>query len=215
MKVMAFNGSPRKKKWNTVTMLENALEGARSAGAETGLIHLYDMQFSGCISCFSCKKLNRKEDGVCSVQDELAPVLKRIRETCEALIIGSPIYYGCETASTRAFLERLCYPYNRYAKDTRSLFPRHMKTAMIYTMNVTEESFGDLGYDRQFEKTRKMLETHFGSCEVLVASDTLQYSDYDLYESERFDEKAKMKRHVEVFPEDCQRAYDLGGRLAS
>ncbi len=28
MEVMAFNGSPRKKKWNKVTLLESALQGA-------------------------------------------------------------------------------------------------------------------------------------------------------------------------------------------
>jgi hypothetical protein len=38
MKVIAFNGSPRKK-WNTATLLEKALEGAASQGAETELIH--------------------------------------------------------------------------------------------------------------------------------------------------------------------------------
>ena len=79
MFVMAFNGSPRKKGWNTVTLLENALEGAESAGAETALVQLYDMTFSGCISCFSCKRLDRKEDGVCSIVDELTPVLDRVQ----------------------------------------------------------------------------------------------------------------------------------------
>jgi multimeric flavodoxin WrbA len=54
MNVMAFNGSP-KKKWNTATLLEKALEGAASQGAETELIHLYDLDFKGCISCFACK----------------------------------------------------------------------------------------------------------------------------------------------------------------
>jgi len=57
MKVMAFNGSPRKK-WNTATLLEKALEGASSKGAETELIHLYDLNYKGCISCFSCKMKN-------------------------------------------------------------------------------------------------------------------------------------------------------------
>jgi multimeric flavodoxin WrbA len=42
MKVMAFNGSPRKK-WNTATLLERTLEGAASQGAKTELIHLYDL----------------------------------------------------------------------------------------------------------------------------------------------------------------------------
>ena len=49
MKVIAINGSPRKK-WNTATMLEKALEGATSEGAETELIHLYDLNFKGCTS---------------------------------------------------------------------------------------------------------------------------------------------------------------------
>ena len=71
MKIMAFNGSPRKKNWNTVTLLEHALQGAASVGAETELVQLYDLDFSGCISCFSCKKRNRKADGVCAVQDDL------------------------------------------------------------------------------------------------------------------------------------------------
>ena len=80
MKVMAFNGSPRKKRWNTITLLENALEGAQSAGAETELVHLYDLSFSGCISCFSCKKIERKENGVCAVKDDLTPILVQIKE---------------------------------------------------------------------------------------------------------------------------------------
>ncbi len=44
MKVIGINGSPRKK-WNTSTLLEKALEGAASEGAETELIHLYDLNF--------------------------------------------------------------------------------------------------------------------------------------------------------------------------
>ena len=46
MKVMAFNGSPRKK-WNTVTLLEKAIEGAASQDAETSLVHLYELEFTG------------------------------------------------------------------------------------------------------------------------------------------------------------------------
>ena len=41
MKVLAINGSPRKQ-WNTATLLNKALEGAYSKGAETELINLYD-----------------------------------------------------------------------------------------------------------------------------------------------------------------------------
>jgi multimeric flavodoxin WrbA len=214
MKVMAFNGSPRKKKWNTITLLENALEGAMSAGAETELVQLYDLSFSGCISCFSCKDLSRKEDGVCAVQDDLTPVLDRVKEA-DALIIGSPVYYGAESASTRAFLERLFFPYMKYAKDMQSIFPRPINTAMIYTMNVPENMLTQMGLDRMFGSTKNCLEMHFGPCELLLSTDTLQYSDYDKFESELFDKEAKYKRHAEVFPEDCRRAFELGVRMAS
>jgi multimeric flavodoxin WrbA len=54
MKVIALNGSPRKK-WNTSTLLKHALDGAASRGAKTELIHLYDYNYKGCISCFACK----------------------------------------------------------------------------------------------------------------------------------------------------------------
>jgi multimeric flavodoxin WrbA len=211
---MAFNGSPRKKNWNTVTLLNNALKGAASAGAATELVQLYDLRFSGCISCFSCKKIGREKDGVCAVQDDLTAVLDRVRDA-DALIIGTPVYYGTESSSTRAFLERLCFPYNKYAKDMRSLFPRRIQTALMYTMNVNQATLESMGYDRHFEATRMTLERHFGPCELLLCTDTLQYGDYDRYESERFDRQAKAKRHAEVFSKDCRRAFELGVRMAS
>lgn len=43
MRVMAFNGSPRKKMWNTVALLRHVLKGAASVGAKTELLHLYDL----------------------------------------------------------------------------------------------------------------------------------------------------------------------------
>ena len=213
MNVMAFNGSPRKKNWNTATLLNNALEGAASAGAETELIQLYDLNFSGCISCFSCKKISRKKDGVCAVQDDLTSVLDRVRNA-DAMIIGTPVYYGAESASTRALLERLCFPYNKYSKDRKSLFPRRISTALIYTMNVGQELLETLGYDRHFSITKTALERHFGTCELLLCTDTLQFDDYSKYESEMFDTEAKIKRHAEVFPNDCKRAFELGVRVA-
>lgn len=214
MKVMAFNGSPRKKKWNTVTLIESALQGAQSTGAETELIQLYELKFSGCISCFSCKRLSRKTDGVCAVQDDLTPVLDRVKEA-DALIIGTPVYHGAESAATRAFLERLGFPYLKYSKDGRSLFPRRINTAMIYTMNAPEPMLPQIGHDRVFAATQMMLQFYFGACELLLSTDTLQYSDYDKFEAESFDKEAKWRRHAEVFPDDCRRAFELGVRMAS
>lgn len=54
MVVIGVNGSPRKQ-WNTATLVSKALEGAAAQGAETELVHLYDLDFKGCKSCLACK----------------------------------------------------------------------------------------------------------------------------------------------------------------
>ena len=53
-KIYAVNGSPRKS-GNTAVLLQKALDGAAAQGAETRLIHLTDLAYSGCKSCFGCK----------------------------------------------------------------------------------------------------------------------------------------------------------------
>ena len=70
MKVLAVNGSPRKN-WNTATLLRKALEGAASQGAETEFIHLYDLNFKGCQSCFACKTIGGKSYGKCARKDDI------------------------------------------------------------------------------------------------------------------------------------------------
>ena len=67
-------------------------------------------------------------------------------------------------------------------------------------MNVSEELLKMLGYDLHFESTRMHLEMYFGACELMLSTDTLQYNNYEKYESEMFDTEAKVKRHAEVFP---------------
>jgi len=90
MKIIVFNGSPRKA-WNTATLLNKALEGAASQGAETELIQLYDLNYKGCKSCFDCKMKNGKSYGKCAENDDLTPILGRIEEV-GGIILGSPIY---------------------------------------------------------------------------------------------------------------------------
>ena len=70
MKVIAVNGSPRKN-WNTTTLLQKALDGAKSKGADTEIIHLYDLNFKGCTSCFACKRKNNLNIGHCAMKDDL------------------------------------------------------------------------------------------------------------------------------------------------
>jgi multimeric flavodoxin WrbA len=211
MKLLAFNGSPRKK-WNTAQLLEQALKGAESEGAKTKLYHLYDLDFKGCISCFACKRAGGKSYGHCAVKDDLQPIFEKI-EKADAILIGSPIYLGITTGVTRCFLERLIYPYLVYDADRSTLFKKKIRTAFIYTAGATNEMVKEMGFERNAKGTEMAMERIFGSCESFFVTDTLQFDDYAKYIAPRFDSGAKKKRHKEQFPLDGKRAYDLGARL--
>ena len=210
MKVLAFNGSPRKK-WNTSTLLENALEGAASQGAETELIHLYDLNYKGCISCFACKTIGGKSYGKCAVKDDLAPIFKKI-EVANAIILGSPIYYGTVSGEMKSFMERLLYPYMTYLDPPQLLFPKKINTGFIYTMNATEEQMKKFGHHIRLNEI--ILKMIFGASESLFSCDTYQFKDYSKVVADRFDADKKAQRRKEVFPKDCEKAFEMGARFA-
>ncbi|MBJ6723723.1 flavodoxin family protein [Geomesophilobacter sediminis] len=211
MKVIAVNGSPRKQ-WNTALLLEKALEGAAARGAETEIIHLYDLNFKGCMSCFACKTRGGPSYGRCGYDDDLTPILKKI-EDADALIIGSPIYFGNVTGELHSFLERLLFPYGTYTEPPQSLFPRKINTAIIYTMNMRKEQARELGYFQQLSGHERTLEEWFGASESLYSFDTYQFDDYNRVVADRFDPGKKAKRREHIFPLDLQNAFDLGSRL--
>jgi multimeric flavodoxin WrbA len=211
MKIMAFNGSPRKK-WNTATLLQKGLEGAASKGAETELIHLYDQNYKGCISCFACKTIGGKSYGRCAVQDDLAPIFSRVEEA-DAIIMGSPIYWGDVSGEMKSFIDRLMFQYTTYTNPPGSLFSKKIKTGFIYTMNVTEEIMKQWQYAVNFNRYEAALKRIFGESEYMCCFDTLQFDDYSKVLATRFDPVKKKQRHDEVFPVDCQKAFEMGVRL--
>ncbi|MFZ4858303.1 MAG: flavodoxin family protein [Desulfuromonadaceae bacterium] len=213
MKAIAINGGPRKK-WNTSILLNRALEGAAAGGAETETVHLYDLNFKGCVSCFACKTRGGTSYGRCGYRDGLSPVLEKIA-AADILLIGSPIYFGTVTGELRSFLERLLFPYGTYTEPPRSLFPGTLRSGLIYTMNVSEEQAGNLGYFTHLANNERVLQQRFGSAESLYSFDTLQFEDYAVVEADRFDPVHKAKCRQEIFPVDVQKAFELGKRLAT
>jgi multimeric flavodoxin WrbA len=211
MKVIAINGSPRKK-WNTATLLEKALEGANSEGSEVELIHLYDLNFKGCTSCFSCKLKGGKSYGKCAMKDELTPVLEKLKDA-DAVILGSPIYLGNSTGEMRSFMERYVFPYLTYSDNLPSLYPKNTPVGFIYTMGVKEEYLDMLGLRKTIELNENFTKRIFGYSESLYSADTYQFDDYSKYVSDRFDPEEKAKRRKEVFPYDCKKAFEMGVRF--
>ena len=211
MKAIAINGSPRKK-WNTATLLERALEGAASEGAETEIIHLYDLNFKGCISCFACKLKDGKSYGKCAMNDELTPVLEKLKDA-DAVILGSPIYLGNSTGEMRSFMERYIFPFLVYSENPRSLYPRNIPLGYIYTTGAKEENFDVFGLHKVIELNEGVATRIFGYSESLYSTDTYQFDDYLKYVADRFDPEEKAKRREEVFPKDCEKAFEMGIRF--
>ena len=213
MKVIGINGSPRRK-WNTATLIKETLKGAKSEGAETELINLYDLNYKGCKSCFACKTKGSKSYGRCNVRDDLTEVFERI-EDADALILGSPIYFGVVTGEMRSFMERLIFPYFTYTNPPQSLFPKEIKSGFIYTMNIPEELVKEYGYSLQFKNNEQYLSLLFGSLESFFSYDTYQFKDYSKVVCERFDPEHKTKHREEQFPRDMEGAFEMGVRMVN
>ena len=99
-KVVAFIGSPRKK-GNTVKTVNEILKGVKEAGGETKIYYLNDMNIKPCQGCLYC----RKEES-CAIKDDMQTVYQDMKEA-DAIVIGSPIYFGQMSAQTKIFIDRL------------------------------------------------------------------------------------------------------------
>ncbi|AJA46941.1 multimeric flavodoxin WrbA [Clostridium pasteurianum DSM 525 = ATCC 6013] len=212
MKAIAINGSPRKT-WNTATLLKKALEGAKSRGAETELINLYDLNYRGCISCFACKRKDSdKFVGHCAMKDDLTEVLEKVVSS-DVLIMGSPIYLGNVTGQMRSFFERLIFMNLSYDEGKLNNFYGKINTGLIYTMNITQDALDKLGYKYIFDTNERYMKLLNGESESLIVTDTYQFEDYDKYNASKFNEKHKAQIKAEQFPLDCERAFQMGERL--
>jgi len=102
MKVTAFCASPRKN-GNTDLLIEEALKGAMSEGAQVEKIMLQKIKMGFCIGCRRCKDSDFEQ--MCSVKDEMTEIYQKIVDS-DAIIIGFPIYTGRECGQLSTFLDR-------------------------------------------------------------------------------------------------------------
>lgn len=207
--IVAVNAGPRTG-WNTDTLVTRASEGAQSRGAVVERFDLYRLErYTGCVSCFGCKK--EKFKGHCVCRDGLTPVLDAIRES-DGLIVGSPNYLGELTASFRALYERLVFQSLTYNLETPCCSARPVPVLLIMTSNAPDTLYAPL-----LENYRQTLSRFVGPTRVLVSGNTLQLKDYGKtdWPWTMFDPEAKRRRHETVFPEECRRAFGMGEELAS
>jgi multimeric flavodoxin WrbA len=101
MKVLGILGSPRLG-GNSDILLDQALAGAREAGAETEKIILNQKKISGCLDCGKCN-----ETGICAIKDDMQEIQQKILEA-DTVIHSGPVYFWAMTSQMKAYLDRWC-----------------------------------------------------------------------------------------------------------
>lgn len=211
MKAIAINGSPRSG-WNTERMLLEALKGAAFAGFETEIVDLYSLDYTGCRSCFACKRKNAQKHQCC-IKDDLSTVLDKVFHA-DVLFLGTPIYFGDFSGQMLCFLERLCFPLLSYDDFGKKIFDGHINTAFFFTMNAPKQ-FYESSMKQPLQNKADILRRLGGTVELYASCDTLQFDNYSDYHAAKFDEAHKKQVHEEQFPKDLLMAYEIGRRLAS
>lgn len=102
MKVVAFNGSPRKE-GNTYQALELVLKELSREGIETELINISGRGLQGCTACYTCVEKQNKE---CALKDDKLNSYIRKMIEADGIIIGSPVYFSNVTAEVKALIDR-------------------------------------------------------------------------------------------------------------
>ncbi len=102
MKVIAFNGSPRKD-GNTTILINHVFRGLEKEGIETELVPLSGKNIHGCIACYKCFE---NKDQRCAVKDDFANECIEKMIEAEGIILGSPVYFADMTPEMKALIDR-------------------------------------------------------------------------------------------------------------
>lgn len=103
MKVLLINGSPRQN-GNTHLALMEAAKQLQKNGIATELLQIGSQAVHGCIACNHCDKTGR-----CVFDDDLCNRAIDLMAQSDALIVGSPTYYGQPNGTVLSLIQRMSY----------------------------------------------------------------------------------------------------------
>lgn len=105
MKVIAFNGSPRKD-GNTFHALGAVAEALGKEGIETEIVHVGNRIIRGCMACGLCGK--NKDERCVFGEDGVNEWIQKMK-SADGILLGSPVHYSSIAATMKAFLDRSFY----------------------------------------------------------------------------------------------------------
>ena len=105
MKVLLINGSPRKV-GNTEIALAEVAKQLTKEGIASEIVWIGNKPIRGCIACGQCKV---KGIGRCVFDDDICNKISEKFEESNALIVGSPVYYGQPNGALLSIIQRAFY----------------------------------------------------------------------------------------------------------
>ena len=105
MKVLLINGSPRQN-GNTAIALAEVAKQLTQEGIESEIVWIGNKPIRGCIACGQCKA---KGLGRCVFDDDICNKISEKFNESNALIVGSPVYYGQPNGALLSIIQRAFY----------------------------------------------------------------------------------------------------------
>ena len=102
MKVIGFNGSPRKD-GNTFTLINKVFQELEKEGIQTELVQLSEKEIHGCIACYKCME---NKDQRCAVKTDGANESIEKMVEADGILLGSPVYFIDVTPEMKALIDR-------------------------------------------------------------------------------------------------------------
>jgi multimeric flavodoxin WrbA len=102
MKVVAFNGSPRKE-GNTAMLLRKVLAPIARAGIDTELVQVGGQALHGCTACYHCMEA---KDNQCVIKTDIVNACIQKMVDADGIIMGSPSYFSGMTSELKALIDR-------------------------------------------------------------------------------------------------------------
>lgn len=139
MKVLLINGSPRKQ-GNTFHALSEVARTLETQGIETEIVQIGTKPVRSCIACGQCAA---KQLGRCVFDDDVCNRVVEKLDSADALVIGSPVYYGQPNGAVLSLIQRLFYSAGAKVQNKPAasicICRRGGATAAFQTLNMAFE----------------------------------------------------------------------------
>lgn len=136
IKIVAINGSPRKGKGHTATVLTSFMQGLTENGAEVELFYTSRLKIKPC----ACGEMLcwYGSPGECCIQDDMQALYPQLK-AADILILATPVYIPLP-ANMQIFINRLCplvEPYLEFRQGrTRARFHQDVNIHKIVLVST-------------------------------------------------------------------------------